>query len=297
MQSNNPSHTGTIMTNTQVSAKPGLAEQLREAIYLDIGEYGLDTPIDGEFTTRFLGIKLSSVFQPIYELANGEVYGHEALLRPLLASRQSVEPEFAFSFADQSGRLVKFDRICRTLHLLNYNQIAEQHGLLFLNVHPKLLLSVNAHGEVFERILHANSVAADRVVIEINESVITQSELLQTAVENYRSRNYRIAVDHFGHDQSSLNRLWKLAPDFVKLDRQLIQSAEHNARLRKALRHLLQFIRDLGAEPVIEGIENQAQFDIALEAGGNLLQGYFLGHPISARAIVSSTPSLTPSDL
>lgn len=287
--------TSATMTNTQANVNPGLAQQLREELYLDIDDYGLDAPVDGEFTTRFLGIKLSSVFQPLYELASGEVYGHEALLRPLLASRQSVDPEFAFSFADQSGRLVKFDRICRTLHLLNYSRIGEQHGLLFLNVHPKLLLSVNAHGEVFERILHANSVAADRVVIEINESVITQSELLQTAVKNYRERHYRIAVDHFGHDQSSLNRLWKLAPDFVKLDRQLIQAAEHNDKLRLALRHLLQFIRELGAEPVIEGIENQAQFDIALEAGGNLLQGYFLGHPMSIRALRPDLPAAMAS--
>lgn len=289
-------NTRIIMTDSQSPHNASLAHQLREELYLDIDEYGLDAPVDGEFTTRFLGIKLSSVFQPLYEIASGEVYGHEALLRPLLASRQSVDPEFAFSFADQSGSLVKFDRICRTLHLLNYSRIAEQQGLLFLNVHPKLLLSVNGHGEVFERILHANSVSADRVVIEINESVITQSELLQTAVENYRGRNYRIAVDHFGHDQSSLNRLWKLAPDFVKLDRQLIQAAEHNARLRQVLRHLLQFIRGLGAEPVVEGIENQTQFDIALEAGGKLLQGYFLGQPISARALRSAAIAVTSKD-
>jgi|SRR5690554_3066336 EAL domain-containing protein (putative c-di-GMP-specific phosphodiesterase class I) len=286
-----------IMVDTQIKETSSLAEQLREALYLDIDEYGLDAPVDGEYTTRFLGIKLSSVFQPVYEIASGEVYGHEALLRPLLASRQSVDPEFAFSFADQSGRLVKFDRICRTLHLLNYSRLANQQGLLFLNVHPKLLLSVNAHGEVFERILHANSVAADRVVIEINESLITQSELLQTAVENYRGRNYRIATDHFGQDQSSLNRLWKLAPDYVKLDRQLIQSAEGNARLRKGLRQLLQFIRDLDAEPIIQGIENQQQFDIALEAGGNLLQGYFLGHPAGARSLTTPTPTLTTASL
>jgi EAL domain-containing protein (putative c-di-GMP-specific phosphodiesterase class I) len=266
-----------------------LRKQLQEALYLDLDEYGLDEPLNGEFTSKFLGIHLESAFQPIYDREAGEVFGYEALLRPSLVGQQPVDPQFAFSFADQSGRLVKFDRICRTLHLLNFRQIHADHGLLFLNVHPQLLLSVNAHGKVFERILHANSIPTDRVVIEINESAITQNAQLIEAVENYRERHYKIAIDHFGHDQSSLNRLWKLSPDFVKLDRAIIQQASDNENLRKALPKLLELIRDFGAEPVIEGIETQRQFDIALQSGSRLLQGYFLGHPASARAQQPST--------
>jgi EAL domain-containing protein (putative c-di-GMP-specific phosphodiesterase class I) len=266
-----------------------LKEQLQEALYLDLDEYGLDEPADGEFTSSFLGLRIKSAFQPIYDSAAGELFGHEALLRPSLGSTQEVEPEFAFGFADQSGRLVKFDRICRTLHLLNFRQIYAESGLLFLNVHPQLLLSVNAHGKVFERILHANSIPTDRVVIEINESVITDDNQLKDAVENYRDRHYQIAIDHFGNDRSSINRLWKLAPDFVKLDRKTIQEAEHNPKLRRALPKLVDLIRDFGAQPVIEGIETQKQFDIALESGSTLLQGYFLGHPVRAKELKPPT--------
>jgi EAL domain-containing protein (putative c-di-GMP-specific phosphodiesterase class I) len=266
-----------------------LREQLQEALYLDLDEYGLDEPLNGEFTSRFLGIQLESAFQPIYDREAGEVFGYEALLRPSLSNEQKVDPQFAFGFADQSGRLVKFDRICRTLHLLNFRQIHAENSLLFLNVHPQLLLSVNAHGKVFERILHANSIPTERVVIEINESAITQNVQLIEAVENYRERHYKIAIDHFGHDQSSFNRLWSLSPDFVKLDRAIIQHASDNGNLRRALPKLVDLIRDFGAEPVIEGIETQRQFDIALESGSRLLQGYFLGHPASAKALLPST--------
>lgn len=266
-----------------------LREQLQEALYLDIDEYGLDEPLDGEFTSSFLGMALRSAFQPIYDSIAGDLFGHEALLRPTIGSTQTIEPEFAFGFADQSGRLVKFDRICRTLHLLNFRQIYAESGLLFLNVHPQLLLSVNAHGKVFERILHSNSVPTDRVVIEINESSISEKSQLKEAVENYRERHYKIAIDHFGSDQSSLNHLWKLAPDFVKLDRSIVQEAELNKNLRKALPGIVRLIRDFGAQPVIEGIETQQQFDIALESGGTLLQGYFLGQPARAKELKPPT--------
>jgi EAL domain-containing protein (putative c-di-GMP-specific phosphodiesterase class I) len=262
-----------------------LKEQLREALFLDLDEYGLEEPHSGQFISTFLGIELGSAFQPIYDSEAGELYGHEALLRASLGQSQAVSPEFAFGFAEQSGRLVKFDRICRTLHLLNFRRIFAESGLLFLNVHPELLLSVNAHGRVFERILHAHSVPTRRVVIEIRESAIEQSKRLEEAVENYRERGYRIAIDGFGRKHTGLTRLWKLTPDFVKLDHALIAEAAVNKQARRALPHIVELIRALDAQPVIQGIETQAQLEQAILAGSTLLQGNFLGLPASAREL------------
>jgi EAL domain-containing protein (putative c-di-GMP-specific phosphodiesterase class I) len=262
-----------------------LKAQLRDALFLDLDDYGLSEQTQGEFSSTFLGIQLNSAFQPIYDSELGELYGHEALLRPSLGETQSISPEFAFSFAEQSGRLVKFDRVSRTLHVLNFRQIFNENGLLFLNVHPKLLTSVNAHGKVFERILHANSVPTDRVVIEIQESVVDHDKQLVEAIANYRDRGYRIAIDDFGRKQSNLDRLWKLSPDYVKLDLSIVQQAEDNPRVRKILPKLVDIIRDLGAQPVIEGIETQVQLDLAIETGSTLLQGYFLGRPVVAREL------------
>jgi EAL domain-containing protein (putative c-di-GMP-specific phosphodiesterase class I) len=262
-----------------------LKAQLQEALFLDLDEYVLEEPVDGEFTSRFLGVSLKSAFQPIYDTEAGEVLGHEAFLRGMIGSVQEVTPAFVFGFAEDSKKLVKFDRICRTLHLLNYREIFKESGALFLNVHPELLLSVNAHGKVFERILHANSVPTNRVVIEINESAILNDVKLQDAVENYRERKYQIAIDGFGRRQSNLDRLWKLAPDFVKFDMPLIHDAEQRESLRSAFPGLVRFVKDLGAKPIIQGIENQQQFDIAIASGCQLLQGYFLGKPVVAREL------------
>lgn len=275
----------TATSTKQLESIETLKAQLREALFLDLDDYGLSEQNQGEFSSTFLGIQLNSAFQPIYDSELGELYGHEALLRPSLGGTQAISPEFAFSFAEQSGRLVKFDRVSRTLHVLNFRQIFDENGLLFLNVHPKLLSSVNAHGKVFERILHSNSVPTNRVVIEIQESVVDHDKQLVEAIANYRERGYRIAIDDFGRKQSNLDRLWKLSPDYVKLDLSIVQQAEDNPRVRKILPKLVDIIRDLGAQPVIEGIETQVQLDLAIETGSTLLQGYFLGKPVVAREL------------
>lgn len=264
--------------------------QLKESLLLDLDDYGLAEQATGEFNSTFLGVRLNSAFQPIYDSKEGELHGYEALLRPSLGGELTSSPDFAFVYAEQSGKLVQFDRVSRTLHVLNFRQIYAENGLLFLNVHPKLLIAVNAHGRIFERILHANSVPTNRVVIEIQEGLVEQDKQLAEAIDNYRDRGYLIAIDNFGSPHSHINRLWKLSPDYVKFDPSIIQSTEINERVRKVLPGLIKIIRDIGAQPVITGIESQAQLDIAIETGSTLLQGYFLGKPAIAK-------DLKPTDL
>lgn len=282
--------------DTSIGHIEKLRLQLKEALLLDLDDYGLLEQSSGEFNSTFLGVRLNSAFQPIYDIKHGELFGHEALLRPSLGDDLASIPEFAFTYAEQAGKLVPFDRVSRTLHVLNFRQIYAENGLLFLNVHPKLLIAVNAHGKVFERILHSNSVPTERVVIEIQEGLIEQEKQLSEAIDNYRDRGYRIAIDRFGSTQSHIDRLWKFAPDFVKLDMSLIQKAEQNVRIRKILPGLIKMIQDLGAQPVITGIETQAQLDIAIESGATLVQGYFLARPVTANQLQPSQ-LLKPNDI
>lgn len=256
-----------------------LKAKLHDTLYLDLDEFGLELD-DGEVTSKFVGLNLHSAFQPIHNLRDADnPLGYEALLRPSIGQTDAVTPAFAFSFADSQGKLVKFDRVARTLHTLNYLGLPANRGLLFLNVHPKLLVSINAHGKVFERVLHDHSVPTHQVVIEIVESAIEVEKKLQEAVENYRDRGYRVAIDDFGSNHSNLDRLWDISPDYIKLDGRIISEAQHNPKVRRILPKLIEVVHGLEAEAVIEGIENSIQYQIALDSGANFLQGYHLGRP------------------
>lgn len=259
--------------------------QLKESLRLDLDDYGLVEQSTGEFNSTFLGVQLNSAFQPIYDSEAGDLFGHEALLRPSLGGELASTPEFAFTYAEQANKLVEFDRVSRTLHVLNFKQIYAENGLLFLNVHPKLLIAVGEHGKVFERILHAHSVPTSRVVIEIQEGLVEQDKQLAEAIDNYRERGYKIAIDRFASQQSHIDRLWKFLPEFVKLDLNLIHQSERNTHIRKVLPGLVKMIKDIGAQAIIVGIETKAQLDIAVETGATLLQGNFLASPANAKEL------------
>lgn len=273
-----------------------LKEQLNTALQLDLDDFALEANAQQEYVSRFVGISLRSSFQPIYDIEKGDLHGFEAILQASLGDVQETSSDFAYSYAKATGKLVKFDRVLRTLHLLNYKQIFQEKGLLFLSVHPDLLISVNEHGKVFERILHQHSLPTERVVIQIRdysatdqvENLVTYERQLAAAIENYHDRGYKIATDYFGNKHSLVSRLWKLSPDYIKFDPSLIKEAETQDRLRVTLKSLSNLIKDLGATPVITNVTSQPQLDIALQAGVSFVQGDYLGKLSSASQLQAS---------
>ena len=255
-----------------------IQNEVREALSLERDDYRVVVQ-EGDIEGRFIGLELKSVFQPIYDLSSNKPFGYEALLRAFDNKKVEIPPLKAFEHAEIAGQLIKFDRVCRTLHTLNFLNLPTERGRLFLNVHPQLLVTVNSHGKVFERVLHDYSVSTSQVVIEIPESAVAQEGLLEYAIDNYHERGYKIAIDNFGCDHTSLERLWRLSPDFVKIDGSIIRQAVTNSRLQKVLPKLVDMVQDLGGQVIVEGVETESQLELVKFSGANLAQGYLLGHP------------------
>jgi EAL domain-containing protein (putative c-di-GMP-specific phosphodiesterase class I) len=257
---------------------------LRNNLLLDLDEYALvDTKRQG-LVCSFMDMKLASVFQPVLR-ADGKVAGREALLRAGSLEFGELTPDAGFEEALKANRVVQFDRLVRIIHLMNHARSAAEHEQLFLNVHPRLLTSVNDHGSTFERILHYYSVPTSQVVIEIRETADADEAVLADAVNNYRSLGYRIAVDDFGAAHSSLERVLKLKPDIVKLDGVLIQTAERSSGAAISFNRLVERFQNAGMQVAVEGIETAKQQELARKSGADLLQGCHLARPEYAAAL------------
>ena len=251
---------------------------LRNDLLLDLDEYALIDTKEYGLVCNFMGMKLASAFQPVLR-SDGKVVGREALLRVGLLEHGEMTPDGAFEEAVRVNRVVQFDRLVRIMHLMNHARSFAEHELLFLNVHPRLLSSVNNHGRTFEQILHYYSVPTSLVVIEIKEAANVDEAVLTNAVNNYRSLGYRIAVDNFGAAHSSLEHVIELNPDIVKLDGTLIQTTEHSRSATTSFNQLVERFHSAGIQVTVEGIETATQLDIARKSGADLLQGYYLASP------------------
>ncbi|MBS1158721.1 MAG: hypothetical protein H6R15_1140 [Proteobacteria bacterium] len=247
---------------------------------------------------NFHGMHLSSVFQPLFASDTLRASAHEALLRVVDDAGRQLSPAAAFAVPEGPAEVVYFDRLCRILHALNFIAQADATAELFLNVSGRHLLNVGngGHGATFERLLGLCGLKPQQIILEVLEARVDNIEHLNEAVQAYRKRGYRVAIDDFGCEHSNFDRLWRLTPDIVKLDRSLIVQGTTNYRARRILPKIVDIIHDLGAEVVCEGIENGAQHRLAIDAGADFLQGYYYARP-SPRLIEQATPPIAKGEL
>ena len=217
-------------------------------------------------------LRVSSVFQPIVDLA-GVVFGHQAFFRAA-GAEGTVSPRALLDGLPDDEAVVRFDRMCRTVHALNRFAASEAWVPLFLGVDHRLLRCVpEEHGTTFQHILAGFGILASRVVITLPAEAVAVPGLLENVLPSYRLRNFRIALDVAG--QELLPRIARLRPDFVRV--------RHDADLPRwaAVSH------GAGARLVATHIEDAASRSAALEGKADLLQGFHLGRP--AESIAAQT--------
>ncbi len=270
-----------------------LHEHLARELAIHPDDLVIETREDGAISFQYLDLRMASAFQPIFATDDDSILGHESLLRSRDLDGLRLPPNVAFDRAERRSELVGFDRLCRVLHVWNF-QASDPGTALFVNVHPRLLVEVKEHGRVFERFLRFACLDPERVVIELLEGSFSEAESLADAVAAYRSMGCRIAIDDFGAKHSNLDRVWALRPEFVKLDPRIVREATIVPRGHAMLKKVIGIFHDLAAEVIVEGIETEVDETIARAAGADYLQGYQLCLPL-ARPLTTAL-SATASD-
>ncbi|MDA8092415.1 MAG: EAL domain-containing protein [Betaproteobacteria bacterium] len=238
--------------------------------------------VDGRHIGWFGGYSIGSAFQPIFSVAHRRAIGFEGLLRAREGAGAPVPPQQVFRSGGSEGECVRLDRLCRTVHVRNF--LADRgEGWLFLNVDPRVCVRGRRYGPFFGGMLERCGLPPHRIVVEILEGEIQDEGALAEAVAYYRELGCLVAIDDFGAGHSNLERVWRIRPEIVKLDRSLIAQAAENTPVRRLLPGLVGLIQESGGFALAEGVETQEQGLIAIDAGVDFVQGYYLARP-AARA-------------
>lgn len=232
-----------------------------------LGEFVFKRDDGGRYIGDFHHARLSSIFQPILSADGGRVLGHTARVRCDTAKGPGVSPWGVFSAIANDAALVRLDRLCRALHLLNYFGRAQSEWLLWLRVETRLLTSVKQeHGKIFGRVIEQYfDIPTSRVVIELPVEAV-QPETLTVGLANYRANGYRTAISH--HPRLAAD-VFKIA-DFVRIG--AIQN-------RSILAQSIGRAHAGGAAVVVKKVESEMLRAAAVGAGADGLQGFLIGAP------------------
>jgi EAL domain-containing protein (putative c-di-GMP-specific phosphodiesterase class I) len=227
----------------------------------------------------FNTLTLGSQYQPILDLNEKRVIGYEALVVGTNLSGHELRADTVFALSANHDEELFLDWQCRALHMRNFANMGAQRGLLFLNAYPAAAVEDPHHPDVFSRMINFYNVTPSDVVVEILETGVEDEAKLADSAKLYRKMGCKIAIDDFGVGYSNFDRMWRLQPDIVKLDGSIIRSAARDKHARIVLANMVKLVKECGAKVAIEGIEESTEAKVAIDVGGDYLQGFFFGRP------------------
>jgi diguanylate cyclase (GGDEF)-like protein len=227
-------------------------------------------------------------YQPIVELASGELAGWEALVRWQHPELGLVPPGEFIPLAEETGLIVPIglwvlQEACRQAR-------AWQERL----ANPRLTMSVNLSGRQFQQPALVQDVrealaTADldprTLKLEITESVVMHDVAgASKTLAALAGLGVPIAIDDFGTGYSSLAYLKRFPIHTLKIDRSFVTGIVQDPQDAAIVRSVIALAKTLNLTVTAEGIETPGQQARLEQLGCDLGQGYLFGRPLPPSA-------------
>ena len=220
--------------------------------------------------------------QPLYSIQYNRVYGAEVLVRKI----------------DPHGNIqapVEFIDVMEREHMISmvdFTMLRQACELIqkWKPVWPDIVLNVNFSRntlmepdflERIDQILSETGADPAQLIFEITESSQNiQLESLYSLLDEVKQRGISLAIDDLGTEASCLEMLYLPQISVAKIDKGLIDKAEHIDREQLVIKHVVDLCHDLNMRCVAEGIETDSQIELLKKLGCDKLQGYKIGKPM-----------------
>jgi EAL domain-containing protein (putative c-di-GMP-specific phosphodiesterase class I) len=243
--------------------------------------------------------ELSLAYQPILRLEDRRLVGAEALLRWQHPQQGLIAPSVFIDVAEQTGLIETIgpqvlSAACRDA--VRWHEEFERGSGLFVsvNVSPRQLRTGTLPDQVAS-ILRATGLSASQLHLELTETAVIGDELQASALlSRLRSTGVKVWLDDFGTGFSGLSHLRRVPVDGVKIDRSFVADVLHDPDDLALTTAIIAMAHSLGITVVAEGVEQEGQYTVLRERGCDLAQGFWLGHPLTAKEfgrLLADTPA------
>lgn len=248
---------------------------------------------NGEVHGLFGPIKVGSNLAPIREtLRTSHIVGRIAQLTVAANPVQTLQGNELENLVNlpkvpgDSDSVINFDRLTRTVHMLNYLPQSHLDELLFLHVDPRHILGVKAdHGAYFEEIIVKCGLQTDNVAIALSVSNAYTHFFpsLQKGLENYQRRGYRLALkfDIQSLEKAALELISRVSPDFVGLSAEHLDQVRDNQLLGK-IQQLNSLVASVNGRSLLLDVADKRSAALARQSGFSLVQGRYFELPVTS---------------
>jgi EAL domain-containing protein (putative c-di-GMP-specific phosphodiesterase class I)/GGDEF domain-containing protein len=239
----------------------------------------------GELKDAVRNGQISLHYQPKVDIATGEVYGVEALMRWNHPKRGNIPPSEFIPRAEQSTLI---DLITEFALEKSIAQLAEwqKEGIyvtVAVNISTHNLLQSN-FTDFIVRLLSQHDVSGEFLELEITEGALMM-DVERTIDELRRLSDLKIiiSIDDFGTGYSSLKYLHQLPISLIKIDQSFVQRLPSDKGAAYILEAAVMLAHNMGIKAIAEGVERKEIYEFLYELGCDMAQGYMISRPMAAK--------------
>jgi diguanylate cyclase (GGDEF)-like protein/PAS domain S-box-containing protein len=222
-------------------------------------------------------------YQPIIDVATGEVLAFEALMRWERPGHGLVAPDSFIPAAEASTLICELGRWSL---LQAGNQLAAWRRI-GLDADGTLRVAVNIsvrHAALPEIVgdvqaaVDATGIATHQLEIELTETALQEGSPVGPQLAALRKLGAQVAIDDFGTGYTSIAELAYLPADVLKIDRMF--TASPDPRQQRLVALMIEAAHSFELRVVAEGIEDDATLQAMSDLDCDTAQGYHIARPM-----------------
>jgi diguanylate cyclase (GGDEF)-like protein len=237
--------------------------------------------IVGDLPQAIANGDLRLYFQPKLELATGEIYGAEALVRWQHPELGLLMPDAFVGAIEQAGSIAHLTRWVLREAVARCAAWRNQGVRLSVAVNISVDDLTDEYLPYFLlEIMQKHKLAPHMLTLEVTESAIMHNVQKSLAVVNcIHELGFRLAIDDFGTGHSALTQLKRLPVDELKIDKEFVMHGD-DTKDDAILRSTIDLAHELGLTVVAEGVEDDATIARLVEFGCEHAQGFGIARPL-----------------
>ncbi|MBB4196842.1 hypothetical protein CCR94_06445 [Rhodoblastus sphagnicola] len=237
--------------------------------------------------------EITPVYQPVWDISReGEpvLHGYEALARWRRPDGVLIPPAQFIERAETAGLIGALGRSIFRQAMRHLRGARDRRLSMAVNVSVRQLVAEGFADEVLADLVEIG-VEPARLSLEITETQAMEApELSLATLRRLSAAGVSIAIDDFGIGFASLAYVRDLPAAELKIDQRFVSGMPDNGKDRAVVRAVVELAHSLGMRTVAEGVETPEQLALLREVGVDLVQGYLLGRPQPAEALMNLGP-------
>ena len=221
-------------------------------------------------------------YQPKYDPRTNELRGAEALIRLKDDEVGFVSPAIFIPAAEKNGAINSIGSfvIDDVFKFISENSI-ESYGLNYIEINLSTIqcLQDNLPEHIDEKIKEYN-ISKDKINFEVTETGRDYAgDIIYDTIYKIHDMQLALSLDDYGTGYSNLQKVIAFPFKIIKIDKTLVDSIG-DAKMKDVVGQTVAMLKKIGAQIVVEGVEDKDTSDWFEEIGCDFIQGYYYAKPM-----------------